>query len=145
MRTIVTLLTAAAFALHFTLGCCVHHAHGAEETVCLAHADHGDHHHGGHDHDHDGHDHDSPSPCDQSPDDSDSGCPGQHCNDGHCVFMATGKTVVAKSAFIAALPLLVAEPVSFAVVSPQAVAAIDSGGLFAPPMRTHLFNQVLLN
>ena len=95
-------------------------------------------------HDHDGHDHHSPQPSDKAPDDSDSKCPGHLCSDGHCVFMAAGKTVVAKSAFIAVLPLFVAEPVSFAVVSPHAVAAIDSGGLIALPVRTHLFNQVLL-
>src|SRR6187401_1278380 len=112
MRTIVTLFTAAAFMLHFTLGCCAHHAHAAEGAVCpckIAVHDHDGHDHDGHDHDghdhdghdHDGHDHESSEPCDQSPGDSDSPCPGHHCNDGHCVFMAAGKTVVAKAAFTA--------------------------------------------
>jgi hypothetical protein len=147
MRTIVSLITAAAFALHFTLGCCAHHAHAAEGTVCSGHANLADHHHDSHDHDgrdHDGRDHESPGPCDQSPADSDSECPSQHCNDGHCVFMAAGKTVVAKDTFTAALPLCIAEPASVESISPLAAAAIDFGGRIALPVRTHLFNQVLL-
>ena len=137
MRFIVTLITAAAFTLHFTLGCCAHHAHAAEGTVCSGHANVADHHH-------DGHDHETPGPCDQSPADSDSECPSQHCNDGHCVFMAAGKTVVAKAAFTAVLPLCIAQPASVESISPLAAAAIDSGGRIALPVRTHLFNQVLL-
>lgn len=58
--------------------------------------------------------------------------------------MAAGKTVVAKSAFVAVLPELVAEPASFASLSPLAAAAIDSGGLIGLPVRIHLFHQVLL-
>ena len=142
MRTIVTLITAAAFMLHFTLGCCAHHALAAEGTVCSDHAQVAVHDHDCHGHD--GHDHESPGSGDQSPCDSKSECPGQHCNDGQCVFMAAGKTVVAKAAFITVLPLCVAEPTSFESISSVATAAIDSGGLIALPVRTHLFNQVLL-
>jgi hypothetical protein len=142
MRFVVTLITAAAFVLHFTLGCCAHHAHAEEGTACCAHAKVAVHDHDCHDHD--GHSHDSPEPSDQSPGHSDSECPRQHCNDGHCVFMAAGKTVVAKATFIAVLPLCIAEPASIESISPLAAAAIDSGGGIALPVRTHLFNQVLL-
>jgi len=142
MRTIVALITAAAFVLHFALGCCAHHAHAAEAANCSHHSNVVVGHHGCHDHD--GHSHDSPESSDQSPDGSDSKCPSQHCNDGHCVFMAAGKTVVAKAAFTAALPLCIAEPASVESISSLAAAAIDSGGLIALPVRTHLFNQVLL-
>jgi len=140
MRTIVTLITAAAFVLHFTLGCCAHHAHAAGSTVCPAHGIVENHEHSGHDHD--GHSHDSQQPREQLP--SDSECPAQHCHDTHCVFMAAGKTVVAKDTFSTVLPLFVAEATSLALNSPLAVAAIDTGGLIALPVRTHLFNQVLL-
>jgi len=140
MRTIVTLITAAAFMLHFTLGCCAHHAHAAEGTDCPHRAKPAVHDC----HDDDGHDHESPGSGDQSPCDSNPECPGQHCNDGQCVFMPAGTTVVAKAAFIAVLPLVLAEPDLFAAHLPHATAAIDSGGLVALPVRTHLFNQVLL-
>ena len=142
MRTIVTLITAAAFVLHFALGCCAHHAHAAAGAICSHHSNIvvGDRCC----HDHGGHSHDSPESSDQSPAGSDSECPRQHCNDGHCVFMAAGKTVVAKATFVAVLPLCIAEPVSVESISSLAAAAIDSGGLIALPVRTHLFNQVLL-
>ncbi len=142
MRAIVTLITGAAFMLHFTLGCCAHHAHAAEGTFCSEHdqvavQDHDCH-------GHDGHDHESPGSGDQSPGDSKSDCPDKHCNDAQCVFMAAGKTVVAKAAFMAVLPLVLAQPDLFAASLPHVTAAIDSGGLIALPVRMHLFNQVLL-
>ena len=140
MRAIVTLITTAAFVLHFALGCCAHHAHAAEGMVCPDHAKVAAHDQNCHDHD--GNDHDSQEPCEQSS--SDSECPAQHCGSPHCVFMAAGKTVVAKTAFTAVLPPFVAEPASFASLSPLAVAAIDTGGLIALPVRPHLFHRVLL-
>ena len=135
MRSLITLITAAAFLLHFTLGCCAHHAHAAEGAACSGHGIVADH-------DHEGHDHDSQEPCEQSPGDRE--CPGEHCNDGHCVFMADGKTVEVQDSFNAVLPLFVAEPASNAPISGIAAAAIDSGGLIALPVRTHLLNQILL-
>ncbi len=130
--------------LHFTLGCCAHHAHAAEEKVCSSDANDDDcHDHDGHGHD--GHDHESPESGDPSPGDSDSGCPGSHCDDGDCVFMAAGKTVIAKAVFITVLPLCIAEPASFALISSLAAAVNDAGSLIALPVRTHLLNQVLLN
>lgn len=139
MRSLVSLITAAAFLLHFFLGCCAHHAHAAEGTVCNNPAKVAAH---GHDHDWGGHE--SSGPCNQSSGDSDSDCPGQHCNDGQCVFMTAGKTVVAKDTFTVALTLFVAEAAPLRLISSLVAAAIDSGGLLALPVRTHLFNQVLL-
>jgi hypothetical protein len=140
MRTILTLITAAAFMLHFTLGCCAHHAHAAGGVVCSdsSQAE-------AHDHECHGHDgHESHGSGDQSPGDSGPECPGQQCDDGQCVFMATGKTVVAKASLVTVLPLVLVEPGLFAADLPHATAAIDSGDLIALPVRTHLFNQVLL-
>lgn len=139
MRTIVTLITAAAFLLHFALGCCAHHAHAAEGSSCCHHttvAVHECHGHEGH-----GHQHDLP-PSEESPDDS---VPPKHeCCESHCVFMAAGKTTIAKVAFLAHSPLFVAEPTSFVQLSPVAVAAIDSGGTTELPVRIHVLNQVFL-
>ena len=135
MRSLITLVTAVAFLLHFTLGCCAHHAHAAEDAVCAGHGIVADH-------DHEGHDHDSEDPCEKSPEHGE--CPAQHCNDGHCVFMADGKTVEVQDSFTAVLPLFVAEPASITPISRIAAAAIDSGTLIALPVRTHLFNQILL-
>ena len=137
MHFVVTLITTAAFLLHFTLGCCAHHAHAAEGIVCAGHAKVSDHAH-----DHEGHDHESQEPCEQSPSSPD--CPSKHCDDGHCVFLVDGKVVEVNDAVAVVLPLWAAEPASLGQISPLAAVAIDSGGVIAPPVRTHLFNQVLL-
>ena len=134
MHFLVTIVTAAAFVLHFTLGCCAHHAHAAVGTVCLSHAKVSLHAH-----DHDGHDHQSQEPCEQSP-----GCPSEQCDDGHCVFAVGGKAVEVNDAVAVVSPVTPAELACLEQISPLAAVAIDSGGLIALPMRTHLFNQVLL-
>ncbi len=147
MRTIITLIAAAAFVLHLTLGCCAHHAHAVEGSVCSEHAstvhhNHGCKGHGGNSHSHGSHDHDSQPPADGPADEE---CPGHHCNAGHCAFMAAGKTVIAKDTYLAVLPLFVAAPLTHVSISPRISATIsNSGRLIAPPVRTHLFNQVLL-
>lgn len=145
MRSLVTLITAAAFMLHFTLGCCAHHAHAAEGTLCPGHATTSAHEHDCHgheNHDQDGHDQEPPESGDQSTNDSE--CPEGDCHDGECAFMAAAKTVIAKDTFVSALPLFFAEPARHVSISPLVAAVISSDGLFAPPVRTHLFNQVLL-
>ena len=137
MRTVVTLVAAAAFLLHFALGCCAHHAHAAEGVKvqtddCCCH--HGCNHSGSSDRSHE-----------QEPQDSDdSDCPGHRCTDSQCVFMATGKTVVAKDAFVTALPDCVAVPVALSSNVRPVDSAIDLWSLIALPVRIHLFNQVLL-
>lgn len=137
MRPIVTLTTAAAFVLHFLFGCCAHHAHAAEGTVCSGHAVTAEY-----DLHHDGCDHSSQQPGESSPGNSE--CPAQHCSEGHCVFMGTGKTVVAKAALHLVMPLFVVKPAVLVPLSAPAASALDSGGLITLPVRTHLFNQVLL-
>ncbi len=133
MRTVVNLITAAAFLLHFALGCCAHHVHAAEEVNVHDCATH----------DHSGHHHDQPASDDESTDESH--CPAEHCDDGHCVFALCGKTVLVKAMFIAVLPAFDAvtgiEP---ALYSKALTAAIDSEGLIALPVRTHLLHQVFL-
>jgi hypothetical protein len=135
MRSLITLITAAAFLLHFALGCCAHHAHAAEGAVCPGHSLAANH-------DHDGHNHDSQEPREKSL--SDSECPSQNCDDGHCVFMADGKTIEVNDVFAVVAPLFAAALPSLGQISLLATVAIDSGGLIALPVRTHLFNQVLL-
>lgn len=142
MRTITTLIAAAAFVLHLTLGCCAHHAHAVDGPVCSKHVGTAEHHHGCKGHSHGSHDHESQPPADGPPVDED--CPGHDCNAGHCAFMAAGKTVIAKDTYLAVLPLFVAMPLTHVSISPRISATIDSGGLIAPPVRTHLLNQVLL-
>jgi hypothetical protein len=84
-----------------------------------------------------------PEPGSESP--CDSGCPAQHCQDGECVFMAAGKTVVVKTNCVAFLPQFFTLPVTFtAPPSPSSVATFDSGGSLALPVRIHLLHQVLL-
>lgn len=137
MRNIVTLISAAAFLLHFALGCCAHHAHATEgvtvqtDDCCCQHGCN-----------HSGSGGNSPEREPQDTDDSD--CPGHRCTDSQCVFMAAGKTVVAKDTFTAVLPVCVAERLSQSSNLRPAHGAIDLWGLIGPPVRTHLFNQVLL-
>ena len=137
MRQIVTLIAATAFTLHFLWGCCAHHVHANEGVACLNPAQDADHCHGGSGHE-------SPDPRGQLPDESDSPCPGQHTSDCHCIFMAAGKTVVAKAGLTAALPLAIAEASPLGSANSLAAAALDSGGLIKLPVRIHLFHQVLL-
>ena len=140
MRAIVNFITAAAFLLHFALGCCAHHPHAANGMVCPGHASVAAFDQNCHCHDGSGHD--TQEPGNQSSSNSEG--PAQHCSGPHCVFLAAGKTVVAKTAFTAVLPQFVAEPAYSASLTALEAVAIDSGGLIALPVRTHLFNQVLL-
>jgi len=136
MRTIVSLITAAAFLLHFTLGCCSHHAHAAEGSNCRHHENGSDHrcchHHG----------HGDQAPAEEGPDESQPA--KRSCSEGECVFMTAAKTVVAKTVFQAALPPCADEVALRMRLSPAAIDAVDSGGPHTLPVRIHLFNQVFL-
>ena len=138
MRLVVTLITAAAFALHLALGCCAHHAHSNEEATQLTERT------ATHCHDCPGHIGQSQDSRPSWPGKSHSDCPGERCSDGSCVFMVSGKTVVAKAVFAAVLPHYFAGPVALGSNSSPLTAAIDSGGLIALPLRPHLLNRVLL-
>ena len=80
MHTVITLVTAAAFAAHALLGCCLHHAHvhavGAQasaEGMLDRHARHVHSHLHGPEHSHEpGHQPDSETPC--VPECESSGC-----------------------------------------------------------------------
>jgi hypothetical protein len=137
MRSIVTLITAAAFVLHFLWGCCAHPVHAEGGAACLVHAE-------ARIQGHDGSGHESHNPSGPSPNDSGSGCPGDHSSDCHCVFMTAAKSTVAETVFTAvALPSL-PEVTLFGSTSSPGVVAIDSGGLIKLPVRIHLFHQVML-
>lgn len=141
MRSIVSLIAAAAFLLHVWLGCCAHHHHAAAAEAWHAchsaeeHARHAHHHHGAAQHEHEtppGHD---------SPADPDR--PHAHCEGDHCAITVAAKTVLAKQTCSAPLPLAADEQLTGSLASVS--AAIDSGGGILPPVRLHLFYQVLLN
>jgi len=136
MRLIVTLIAATAFTLHFLWGCCAHHVHAVKGVACLNPVQAV--------HCHDGSAHESPDPCGQLPDDTDSPCPGQHTSDCHCIFMAAGKTVVAKAGLTVSVPLALAEPSPLRSAASLNACALDSGSLIGFPVRIHLFHQVLL-
>jgi hypothetical protein len=130
MRAIVSIITAAAFLLHFAAGCCAHHAHAADSLAVVktaAKACKHCHHH--------------ESPAESSPGNSDE--PGQPCDEGECVFMTASKIVVARLACTSLLPL-VANDAGDAHFPGLASAAIDSGGTLEPPVRLHLLKRVLL-
>lgn len=133
MKPAITLTTAAAFLLHMLLGCCLHHAHAAQETVC-EHANEAGHSHAGHDHA-------LETPSDQShaeaPDSE------GHCTGTHCVFLSGGKAPLTKLTTLALLPAFTSEAVA-TLCAVTSIKFIDTGGLFEPPVRLHLFNQVLL-
>lgn len=128
MRTITTLLAIAAFALHLLLGCCWHHAHGADELsehhhashgcnhvhlpswLCPTAASHGDHQH--HEHEHDG------------SGDSDT-TPHPPCSDPLCVYLISGQVALPA-------PSDLALPVAFVDLQTANAAAIVSVAAGAP-------------
>ncbi len=131
MSPIITIITAAAVWLHVVVGCCAHHSHDAHGETCHHHAvesvegSHADH------------DCDADHPSDEAP------CPTERCSESHCVFLAVGKTGFSRLTTLALLPISTSERVGAFVASP-AVALVASGGLIEPPVRLHLFHQVLV-
>ena len=60
--------------------------------------------------------------------------------------MAAGKTEVAKTSCVGYLSHFALEPISSTVIPSLDAAALDGGGHdVAPPVRTHLLHQLLLN
>jgi hypothetical protein len=137
MRSIVTLITAAAFVLHFLWGCCAHHVHADGGAACLIHVE-------ARIHSHDGGGHESHDPSGQSSNDSGSPCPSEHSSDCHCVFMAAVKSTVAKTVFTAVVLPSLPEVTLLGSTSSLSGVAIDSGGLFKLPVRIHLYYQIFL-
>jgi len=143
VRTWITVIVAWAVAQHAVLGCCCHHAHGAEAAVCEGHgrADESDHdrHDGPTDadaaaeHDYDG------EPDRQHSDDS---CPAS-CGE-KCRFAATGRTQFDAATDAVEFTLAAGVPVALVdVFRPKARPDSDDGPP-APPLRLHLLRRVLL-
>ena len=128
MADLQRILVALTLVVHLTMGCCLHHAHGCEDSDPLAEAHHG------------------AMPGGQCPEsDSDHSPHGaQNCQGVKCYFILPNHTVSDS----------VIQPfhASFAVLLDDLFlpVGIDSGlhdqpaGRLLPPVRLHLANQVLL-
>src|SRR5262245_29659845 len=108
MQHLVTLITTVAFWLHIGLGCCAHHAHATEGPACsdttIPACQHC------------GHQHDGQSEADtSSPANSQSR--DQACQQGQCVFMASGKMEVAKPSFVCFQPHVALDAASSTVIA----------------------------
>ncbi len=138
MRPVVSLTTALAFLLHLWLGCCTHHAHASDTvTPCSAAKTGRCHHHG-----HASHKHDAPSKSDKAP--AKKECPPGSCDGAHCSFTTVGKTFETKAWFAPVNCIAVLTPAF--IFQPLLSFDADLGGDldFAPPVRAHLLNQILL-
>jgi hypothetical protein len=132
MRTAITIITAAALVLHFSLGCWAHNEHAAGEVGCAVSHSSAVHAHG-HEADEQ---HSEPAPTDD--------VPGGECSKGQCYF-----TNAAKVAFSVGVDVSFYMPVVISIDSHGAeaqTAALLRGSehLFGPAVRPHLFNQVIL-
>lgn len=137
MRSIVSLITASALLLHMWLGCCAHHAHAAEERPCALHS--GSEAAVGHDHCH-GHEH--PAPRSDSP--HHPGGPSDDCHESHCTFLVAGKTIVVLDSLISPLPELAIDAHVAQAASSSIHSICETDDHLRPPVRLHLYYQVLL-
>ena len=144
MRSIVSLITAAAVALHLVLGCCAHHSHAEGGCASHSHAprtaiaqghSHGCPHH---------HYHTVPvADSDETPADSEPS-PGE-CNEGECAFLLAGKTTVLPDSGLI-VPFLAPIDVTSATIELSRSRTCDDGGdPFYLAVRPHLLHQVFLN
>jgi hypothetical protein len=139
MQSVVALLTAAAFTLHFTLGCCAHHGHGAvgaHSAAQKAHV-HRDHNHG---HSH-GHQHSAP----ESEPAQHPGGSHDDCHENHCTFLAAGKFTVVLETLSTMQPAVTLDVAFPPIASSSTSWLSDMGDQLRLPVRLHLFHQVLLN
>lgn len=133
MRTLFSSLLAASLLIHAAIGCCWHHAHesacGDESPLASAAEADYDHHHGD---SADGHR--SHGPCkDQS-----------HCH-GMCNYLPAQKSQIDKSRVHVALDFAAStKDVCRAQVAPLCVAEGSQEFCSRPPLRLHLFYQILL-
>ncbi len=137
MRPAISLLTAAAVWVHLLLGCCSHHAHGADgNSFTFHHAEPlaAEGHGHSHDHEHSG------------PESEEPQCPDNHhedCHESHCTFLLAGKTTVAADSMVAPLPAA-ADLAIPQTASSASTWLRDTGDHLRLPVRLHLFYQVLL-
>lgn len=132
MQAFVANLTAATLFIHTVLGCCWHHAHACEhgvdstvaaQPVTCCH----------HQHDRDSTPHDQP-------------CQSKVDCQGTCHFVVPQKVHVAPPHWtpidlVAVLPSLADHQLDVTPFLTSAPPLLDA----APPLRTHLLHQVLLN
>lgn len=136
MRSIISLITGAAFWLHVLLGCCAHHAHAADKIVCPnpASAESVGHGHL--------HVHDHSTPDSETPDHP--GGSHDDCHESHCAFLVTGKTTIVLDTLVATLSAVPFDTVVAQTASPSVNWVCDTEDHLRLPVRLHLFNQVLL-
>ncbi|QDU26928.1 hypothetical protein ETAA8_20120 [Anatilimnocola aggregata] len=143
MRSAITLIATAAFSLHLMLGCCWHHAHGANADAEHVHGpqayDHCHDHENGLAHFH-AHDHENATP------NSDESLPAtpEVCTDPQCSYLNVGKSPLPQCDLIALLPPVVSEQL---VTSRTLLTAraIDDFGRYPPPVRRHAALEHFLN
>lgn len=135
LRNILSLTTVSAFLLHMVLGCCLHHAHAIEKTVCEHPAAAAD------DHSHAGHDDQTSSNSAELP--TECPAPEDCCTGNQCVFLMDGNVSLAKLTTMAWLPLTPLETMGTFVPYPI-ITFRDTGGILKSPTRLHLLHQVML-
>ncbi len=132
MRPHISLITTAAFLLHFGLGCCAHHAHSATDAGCagqVSSVSHSSHH--------DCESADTPSPCH-------SDAPRDDCEEGQCVFLAGVKTSPVKEVSFTWIPAAILDLSHTDFAAARAYSPHQPGE--SPPLhvRLHLFHQIFL-
>lgn len=148
MNLIANILTAAAIAVHGTLGCCAHGAHGGEEVGRQGCEDHCCSGHAGHHHERH-----ATKPAPTAP--HHKGAEVTFANDGHshvchharCTWYAPevwGAGWVDSVITALTLPPANAAYGSPAAVSPALIDVLHSGVSMALPVRSHLLKSVLL-
>lgn len=140
MRTITTLLAIFSFGLHLLLGCCWHHAHGADEIPGHNHAANGRHVHlpcCGHSHAHD-------NQPEQEQSDESPVTPHAPCSDPQCVYLLSSPVLVDAAQDIA-LPVLLNDQQLQAVDFRASIHDLAGHEKFSPHLRRHLALSRLLN
>lgn len=134
MHSLITHFTIAALALHISLGCCAHHAHGCEPAVQQAEAEcEACPHHVGRDHG-------------EEPGDSHNKAPHSPCDEQDCSFVVGAKIVAPQSDMV--VPLAMANAAASTEHAAAGVAADRTArhhaSCCALPLRAHLLFQVFL-
>lgn len=142
MRTFTTLLAIVTFVLHLLLGCCWHHAHGADELSGHQHEANGHHVHlpyCGHSHPHGSqpdHEHSHPE---ESP-----VTPHAPCSDPQCVYLISSPVQVEASPDIV-LPMLLIDQQLQPASMRASIDDLAGYEKILPHLRRHLALSRLLN
>lgn len=135
MRNLVTLISTASLMIHVIFGCCTHHVHGSEQPRLVAlltesHECHSHHHHG------------SEVPDSSTP--ADSPCSESQCGVLDCVFTCSAKSNQQQNTQWEILDLATFISPGELIEGPSQTLRIRVDGPIQPPVRLHLFNQILL-